>query len=115
MGQPVQVQPRQQPTGLLGAALERRQQPALEALLEAAHPRAPQRDRPAAHAEPPRLAQAVVMPNRRIDGEPPLVAPAAQELIHFFFQHPLQEALYPLARERFDHLYYPPEKFRVSP
>jgi hypothetical protein len=54
------------------------------------------------------VAEAIAISDRRIDGGPPRVPAAAQELIHFFLQHPLQEALHSLPREGFERLPFGP-------
>jgi len=96
----VQVQLRQQAADFLRAPLERRQQPALEALVQPAHPRPAQRDRPVAQAEPSRFPEPVAMARRRVDHRLPLIPSPAEELVHFFLQHLLQQPLHAVARER---------------
>ena len=100
----MQVQLRQEAPDLLGASLERRQQPTLEALGQPAHPRPAHGERPAAQAHPARLAEAIAIAHRRIDGLAPLVAPPAQQAVHLFLQQPLQELLHALPRERLQRL-----------
>src|SRR3989449_8387118 len=67
LGQPVQVQLRQQPADFLRAPFERRQQPALDAFTQPSHPRAPQGDRAVAQAQPPWLAEAVAVARNGLD------------------------------------------------
>jgi hypothetical protein len=107
-GQAVQVQLRQQPTYFLRPALECRQQPALKPLTQAPHPRALHGDRSVTQAQPPRPPEPVAIPWGHIDGTAPFVPAPAQELIDFFFQHPLQEALHPLPCERLQRLPFGP-------
>jgi hypothetical protein len=80
--------------------LERREQLTLEAFLEAAHARPPQRDRPVAQAQPSRLAEAVAVARDGVDRVAPRVAGSAEDPVHFFLQHALQELLHALPRER---------------
>jgi hypothetical protein len=81
------------PADFLGSALEGRPQPALEALAQPAYPRPPERDRPVAQAQAPRLAEAVAIARARINGVTPLIPPTGEHAVHLFLQHPLQELL----------------------
>src|SRR6266568_2637509 len=104
LGQPVQVQLRQQPADFLRAPFERRQQPALEAFTQPAHSRAPQGDRAVAQAQPPWLAEAVAVARNGIDTVAPFVPRTPEHAVHLFFPHPLQELLHALPREAFQRL-----------
>src|SRR5437867_13094774 len=104
LGQPMQVQLRQQPADFLRAPFERRQQPALEAFTQPAHPRAPKGDRAVAQAQPPWLAEAVAVARNGIDTVAPLVPRPPEHAVHLFFQHPLQELLHALPGEGFQRL-----------
>src|SRR5256885_12876575 len=81
-----------------------RQQPALEAFTQPAHPRAPQGDRAVAQAQPPWLAEAVAVARNGIDTVAPLVPRTPEHAVHLFFQHPLQELLHALPGEGFQRL-----------
>jgi hypothetical protein len=69
-----------------------------------AHPRAPERDRPIAQAQPPRFAEAVAVTWNGIERVTPLVPGAPKDAVHLFLQHPLQELLHALPGEDFQRL-----------
>jgi len=92
----------EQPGGIAipGAALEERQHSALEALRQAADPRAPHGHRPIAEGHSPRLPVAVAIPRRRIHRRAAHRLLTPEQLGHLFFQQPLGPELDLLSRER---------------
>ncbi len=89
----MQVQLRQQRTNLLGPAPEEWEDPALEPLLQAAHSWTLDRHRAARQRQPARLAVAVTVHWLR-PGLPLFRLPAAQQLIDFLLEQPLDERLH---------------------
>src|SRR5262249_11720577 len=65
----------------------------IEPLLEAAHARPANHDRPGLQREPSRLPVAVAMPDWRVDPVAPLVPPPPERLCHLLLQHRLHELL----------------------
>jgi site-specific recombinase XerD len=103
LGQPVQVERREDLAHGLGAALEQRQEAALEALRQPSDSRPPDRDRPGAQRQPARLPQAVAVADRCVDPVTPHVARPPQQFLHLFLQQLLEprlDALIKAARER---------------
>ena len=108
VGQPVQVQLRQESAHFFGPPLEQRQQSALEPRLQPTDARPADRDRARHRAQPARLAVPVPIPRRGVHPVPTLVSAPAQDLLHFFLQELLQQPLHALPGERLQALPHRP-------
>jgi hypothetical protein len=81
--------------GLLGAPHEQRQNPTLETLLQAPHPRPPKLDRAGHHRQAPRLAVPIAVPLRHIRCRSPFRPAAAEQLGNLLLQQILNPVLNP--------------------
>ena len=84
------------------SALEEREQPADEPILQVAHPRPPHRNRAIHQREVPRLAMPVARADRRVQRRPPRGRRPAQQRGHFVLQELLDEGLDVGAGERLE-------------
>src|SRR4029077_4342381 len=93
LGEAVKVKLRQQLAHFLRPPYEQRQQPALEALLQPAHPWPPHLDGPCHHRKTPPLAVPVAVAHRHVHRGAPFRFPPTEKLGELLFEEILDPSL----------------------